>query len=758
MANTTDPRSAGRRGCLTFLLSLLGTLPAAGTVHVDLCVTDPSGAPLAARVHIRDSAGAPYPGHPDETLLSHEALGGYFYVDGCAGLDLPAGITDLVVGRGFEWRPQQLLVDLQRDTLLAVALARVCDLRAQGWYSGDPHTHTRHDPIDYPLTPALVHRIARAEDLAQIYALDQDHEFTGCPHAVSTPEASVYYATEFRNCALGHVCLLGLRAASPFGDGCCCRFPSSVVPMLSTVHEVWDPDYGQAMLLTHPHTDAGFFEDQTWPGTGLGRELPMLAASGNLDLLDAANYSNEPDVYLRDWHALLSCGLASAPVGSTDANLASYSSRPGGGYRTYAEETPGAPHDPDAWVESLKHGRTFLTNYPLIPWFSVDGARPGDTLHVAGPAAAVSVAFHVISALPVAYASVIVNGQPHTIVALPGSAEGTDVRDTLNIGIEESCWLALRVDGQTSSRHAVDPALFAHTAAVQVHVDGQPVRSTLPAGRFLDWLDSLDTYMELRDSWPNEVEHQLALVRLAEARHFYLAYFTLPPDLFPLIAPQVDKVCSPGVPVFFDWGDAVDPEPGDRVVYVLQIADDEELQSIRYSLGTAASTATFVLPLEPGHPYWWNVKARDRAGNVTLSDPPSRRFFLGEEPGAVSEPDTLPPPRAGRAGERAPVLRIAPNPAAGEVEFSLRAESSGPWEIMILDAAGRVILCGSGREGIAGVLRKTGSGRLVWNRCDGLGRPVASGSYWVRCRSAGDSRAAHASASSWSAARLLVLR
>jgi len=280
-----------------FLLLLAAFSISAYAVHVEVQVVDTLGVPIPARMHVRDSENQPYPGYADSTLMSHGMLGSYFYMPGTVEMDLPTGVTDITVGRGFEWRPVHFTPDIQCDTSLVVTLEHVFNLRDQGWYAGDPHVHTQHDPIEYPVGPERIHLVALCEDLAQIWCLDQHYEFTGSAHPVSTPEATIYYTTEYRNQAYGHVALLGLKEMIGVW---CCGHNQPACPMLCDLHEDWNPGWGESMSLVHPQTGAYFFDDEGWPANGLGRGLPVLAALGHLDQLDIMAYSNDPDVYVDD--------------------------------------------------------------------------------------------------------------------------------------------------------------------------------------------------------------------------------------------------------------------------------------------------------------------------------------------------------------------------------------------------------------------------------------------------------------------------
>jgi hypothetical protein len=100
--------------------------------------------------------------------------------------------------------------------------------------------------------------------------------------------------------------------------------------------------------------------------------------------------SAEREQVLRDWLALLTTGARYVGTASSDSHEVAYH---GAGYpRTYVY-TPGAGDRapaPEVVLHALRAGRAFGTSGPML-FASVDGAMPGDTVRISGPAVSLRV-------------------------------------------------------------------------------------------------------------------------------------------------------------------------------------------------------------------------------------------------------------------------------------------------------------------------------------------------------------------------------
>ena len=94
----------------------------------------------------------------------------------------------------------------------------------------------------------------------------------------------------------------------------------------------------------------------------------------------------------------------------------------------------------------------------------------------------------------------------------------------------------------------------------------------------------------------------------------------LPPASFSLLSP-VDKDTVLRKPVFLDWGDALDPNPSDRVIYTLHISSSSQFDpESTIVIDNLSSSQRSVSLDQNGLIYWWKVRAYDKWGEGSWSN------------------------------------------------------------------------------------------------------------------------------------------
>ena len=190
-----------------------------------------TGAPTGSRVHLTAPDGKFYA--PADAYARVGAQGDHvFHHAGRFTVEVPAGRTELTVVKGFEYRPQEVAVEVGAGEVaeLTVELRRMTDMAAKGWYSGSTHVHMNYGGnLHNTLENLVMMSAAEDQDVVNEQVANKDnrildHQFFvrgGGPHPASTPEHLVVVGQEYRPPFYGHVFMFGMRdhLISPFTMG-----------------------------------------------------------------------------------------------------------------------------------------------------------------------------------------------------------------------------------------------------------------------------------------------------------------------------------------------------------------------------------------------------------------------------------------------------------------------------------------------------------------------------------------------------------
>ncbi len=491
-------------------------LDVTSTVQLTLECRDPLGALMPVRVRVQGSDLTSYPRPPVPAVLANDGKGGYFYLlDGTATIRIPSGNTRITMGCGFEWQPIDVEVPVAGDTTLSFTMTRLVDLGTQRWYGGDLHVHMDHPPLEYAMTPELVKKVVKAEGLSVTHLLDGPLHFTGAPDPLSDSTTVLYWSYEYRNQTYGHVSLPGLTI--PVGNECCLAPEEPPFPTNTDLARQVAPT-PTVFTLAHPRTTNDDTAFLSWPGVGLGRDLPVLAGLGLLDAMEVTSYSNDPDLDTQDWYDLLAVGVAPSAVSGTDGVLNWTNQPPAGGWRVYAQLDRGQPFTYANWLEALRAGRTFVTSYPLVPVFTVNGAGPGATLEAPDDTTTLTIHLRALCGVTIRRIALIADGvevwsRPYTTWPLI-----TEKDTVLVMRMRTPSWLALRVEGPVGHPHSAIQPPVAHTNAVRLLRNDQPRVDPAAAQRWVQSLDRLAVVLDARGAWDVAWKRDSVMTRIAQAR------------------------------------------------------------------------------------------------------------------------------------------------------------------------------------------------------------------------------------------------
>ena len=185
--------------------------------------------------------------------------------------------------------------------------------------------------------------------------------------------------------------------------------------------------------------------------------------------------------------------------------------------RVYAM-VPGEPVDVAAWMDSLKKGRTFATNGPLLD-FSVDGQQVGGELKFDGAQAAVPFHAKMRSIVPVDHLDVVCNGQVVQSLAFNAKRDAADVSGTMPL--KESGWCLLRASSDKPEYPVLDNYVYATTSPIYITVEGKKARSQEDAKYFAAWIQRTIEITGQYPDWNSAAEKEYVLGRLAEGKRVF---------------------------------------------------------------------------------------------------------------------------------------------------------------------------------------------------------------------------------------------
>ena len=513
-------------GLSTALSSGVDAAPRQGAYYERLhlariLIVDEHGMPTAARVQVTTQDGAPlFPEDPEIPVYSPHYGESYFHTDGRIEVVSPDPSIRVAVVKGLEYLPSIrhfTLKDDDRDgnAPVQIKLRRAFDMTRTGWYSGDTHVHMDHggEGDTFTLTPEDMVLMTDAEDLNLSCVLSNGLYFGAGPHNNSTPEHIVHFAMEYRSAMFGHMALLGLHTLLP--DGCCWA-PTGAYP--SNVDIAGQAHAQNALvILSHPVTTHPLdFTNptQAWPYTGYGRELAPLAFADKLDALEIFSYSNVSTRHIyQTWYDLLNLGYRVPASAGTDAAMNRHFERPLGGYRVYVQLN-GAEFTLENWMEGLRAGRSFVTNGPLLPHFSVQGIEPGGTLQ-AVPGQLVHGRLEMKSRERIKEVEIVVNGiVRHRVRRDELLGWNRPFQFTLPA---DAKWIVARIKSSTTNWYRIHPFLEASTSPI--YISGtEPLMNNLSRARFTKEIDALTELVESRGAAGNPEALAKVTSQLRQAR------------------------------------------------------------------------------------------------------------------------------------------------------------------------------------------------------------------------------------------------
>ena len=494
-----------------------------------LLLSDATGSQASARVSVTGPDGRAWAPddawrHADDGFDRHERQleVGYFHAAGSAVLTLPEGKYRVEVTKGLEYArtTRAVAVTAGARHTESIRLARLADLPALGWWSGDLHVHMNYGGA-YRADPARLRGQAEAEDLHVVEDLIVNKEqripdvalFRATPDRVSTARTIIKHDEEYHTSYWGHSGHLGLtrNLILPAYAGYANTAAASLFPDNTTI---FDLAHAQQSVSGYVHP----FEQIPDPAGAepLTYALPVDVALGKVDYLEVGGFSDHLAT-AEVWYRLLNCGFRLPAGAGTDAmtNFASLHG-PVGLNRVFVHSGPKL--DYRGWLAGLKAGRSFVSNGPLLS-FTLNGHEPGAELRLAAGVHPLLARVSLRSNTPVERLEIVANGV--VLAPIPLSADGRSADASVPLPVTRSAWLTLRAWSRKSNEAVLDIYPFATSSPIYVIVDDKPIRSPESARWFIRWIERLEQEAGAHAGWNSSAERAEVLDHLAKAKEIF---------------------------------------------------------------------------------------------------------------------------------------------------------------------------------------------------------------------------------------------
>jgi TolB protein len=498
--------------------------------RIALRVVDSLGKPVVARVFVTAADGLAYAPdnawvHADDSFDRSERPfeAHYFDTSGESEITVPAGGVEVDVMRGFENHFEQHKVGVKADSVASLTVRMVplfveVDATSE-WVSGDVHVHMNYGGT-YRNTPVHLVEQAAAEDVGVVEDLVVNKEqripdiayFSPQIDPASTTDHLLLHGQEFHTSYWGHLGLLNLTRNFILPGYA--AYPNTAAASLYPANaNVADMAHEQGALVGYVHPFDSFPDPAK--DASLTAELPADVALGKVDYIEVVGFSDHKST-AEVWYKLLNCGFRLPTAAGTDF-MGNYASLRGpvGLNRVYAEVKPPLKIEP--WLASIKAGRTFATNGPLLR-FSLGRQAIGGEVRLEKKQET-RFSAELFSMVPVDHLQIVCNGKMVRELAM--NSDHSSAHADGSIPLDASGWCVLRAFSDKAEYPILDLYPYATTSPVYVSVAGAPARSAVDAAYFVAWVNRLIAAARSNTSWNTESEKKSVLSMLQEARAKY---------------------------------------------------------------------------------------------------------------------------------------------------------------------------------------------------------------------------------------------
>ncbi|MDX1982910.1 MAG: CehA/McbA family metallohydrolase [Bryobacteraceae bacterium] len=476
------------------------------------------GRPTAARVYLDASDGKTYaPETAYQRIAGRFANRDFFHAENSFVVDVPAGELAIEAVKGIEYQSAAARVTIRPGALtrIELPLRRLTSAKASGWYSASDHIHMNYAG-NLHNTPENLMMMARAEDLDVVAdkvankdnrIFDHQHYTREKLHALSNSRHLLRVDQEYRPPFYGHVNFINLtkHLISPFTTGYEGTAIDSLYPSNTDMFRLARAQ-GALGGYVHPWSN-----DPTTTTYGVARGFPVDLALQTFDYLEVLTSAGMFTHTAKVWHRALNCGFRVTASAGEDSILGLHATPIMGSTRVYAHL--GSRLSWPGWVDAIRHGRTFVTNGPILQ-FTVNHEMPGAEIRLPETGGQVEIAASFESIVPIRTMEIFFNGS--AIESVPVNAATGEIRKS--IPITTSGWLTFRASNPNPQHPIDDDYVTGETSPVYVMCGGKPIRSRQDAEYFIRWIDDITKQAEAHPGWRSEKEKKHVLGQFAEAR------------------------------------------------------------------------------------------------------------------------------------------------------------------------------------------------------------------------------------------------
>jgi hypothetical protein len=312
----------------------------------------------------------------------------------------------------------------------------------------------------------------------------------------------------------GHTSYIGLsdHLISPFltgyeGTGLDSLYPSN--------SDLFEKARAQGAATAYVHAFGGD-GDPLQGGLGGAKAFPVDLALGLIDALEwsaAGRGSLIPlfHAWNNDFHI--------TPVGGEDSLANMQDNRPVGIIRTYARL--GSEFTPQAWVDALKQGHTFMSSGPVVE-FQVNGKQPGESLSFPDDREhEVRLEGAVWSVTPLRKALIYRNGSVWKEIHPGGDRFSLHFSEHATVTV--SGWFSLVAEADDASPAAANVFSQAVTNCIRVYAGQVKIRNAASAAYFVKWIEQLRKMTEAPGLWRTPAEREHVFAQFEKATEVYAA-------------------------------------------------------------------------------------------------------------------------------------------------------------------------------------------------------------------------------------------